>query len=196
MVGQILRAVRQVAIVTVLLASVVGQVWAQDEEEESVGGDYGRGRLYLGGGLVYAIPNFNGFDDNEREAESTFGFDVRAGYRWRYVAAEVNFQYYKRFDVDVGPEDETVKIFTVGPNVKGYPLDGRFQPYVLVGIGFQDTKSGSGLQHGSAGMARFGGGVELYLMPNFGFFVEGSYGLGIESDYDIIPVVGGVQFHL
>jgi hypothetical protein len=185
MVSQILHAMRDVAVVALLVAGVAGQVLAQEE-------DYGQSRPYLGGGLVYAIPNFDGFNDNTREAESTFGFDLRAGYRWRYVAAEVDFQYYKRFDLEPGG---TVKGFSIGPNVKAYPLSGRFQPYLLLGIGLQQTKAG-GLDDGSAGMARFGGGVELYLMPNMAFFFEGSYGLGIESKFDIIPVVGGVQFHL
>lgn len=189
MVSQILRAIRETAIVALLVAGVVGPVWAQEE-------DFGRNRAYLGGGLLYAVPNFDGFNDNTKEAESTFGFDVRAGYRWRYVAAEVDFQYYKRFDLDLNPGDTTLKAITIGPNVKAYPLSGRFQPYALLGIGLQQTNAGAGLDDGSAGVGRFGGGFEVYLMPNMAFFAEGAYGLGIKSDYDIIQVVGGVQFHL
>lgn len=195
MASQILRTIRELVTFAALLGGVAVPVWAQD----GLGGN----RAYLGGGLAYAVPNFSGFNDNTHEAESTFGFDLRAGHRWRYVAAEVDFQYHTRFDLTVDDprnpgrrKSETLKAFTLAPNVKVYPLSGRFQPYVLLGLGLQHTRTGSGLDDGEAGVARFGGGFELYFVESLAVFFEGGYGLGIKSDYDIIPVIGGLQFHL
>lgn len=174
-----------------LPASFAAEATAQEEEFIE--------HVYVGGGLSYAIPEFADYNSSNRNAEATFGFDVRAGYRWRWIAAEFDVQYYNRFDLtdDLTKQKGSIRGVSAGPNIKLYPFTGRIQPYALAGGGLLHTKDDGDLnvEDGINGMLRAGGGLEVEIMPSIVVFAEGAYMFGISTKRDLIPVVGGIQFH-
>ena len=178
--------------VVLLPCGFAAQAEAQDEAVED--------HVYLGGGLTYAIPDFADYNSENRDAESTFGFDVRAGYRWRWVAAEFDVQYYDKFDLpdNLTHEEGALRGVTAGPNIRFEPLAGKIQPYALGGFGLLYTKDTgeTNVEDGTNFMMRAGGGLEVETLPGVWLFGEGSYVFGIGTKHDLVPVVGGILFHL
>jgi hypothetical protein len=186
----VIRAAALLAVV-LLPVSFAAEVTAQDEEFTD--------HFYLGGGLTYAIPQFADYNSQNRDAEATFGFDARAGYRWRWVAAELDVQYYDKFDLpdDLTHEEGALRGVTAGPNVKFTPFSGKIQPYAVGGFGLlymKDTGE-TNVEDGTDFMMRAGGGLEVETLPGIWAYAEGTYVFGIGTKHDVIPVVGGVTFH-
>jgi opacity protein-like surface antigen len=127
----------------------------------------------------------------------------RGGYRCHpYVATELQFERLANFkgslmETDI-PTNDKVRSFdlklqplVVTSNAKGYLLTGRYQPYVLGGVGFMrmdaksfDTTTTPGTIAGFAGHAsnlevrvalRFGAGLDFYVTDNIVMTAEGSY---------------------
>ena len=75
--------------------------------------------------------------------------------------------------------------------------DWKIQPYALIGCGLLYLNSREDLKvtDGTDFMVRPGGGLEVELLPGVIVFSEGSYVFGIGTKHDMIPVIGGVQFH-
>jgi opacity protein-like surface antigen len=130
-----------------------------------------------------------------------FGVSGRVGYRCHpHVSAELQFDWMENWDGMIAengmPMNDTARnfqfeletlVFTT--NVKGHLLTGRYQPYVLLGLGFMRTEiktrdiSGGAIP-GFAAEARerkvnvagrFGGGLDFYLTENVVVTAEGSY---------------------
>jgi len=186
----VIRAAAVLGVVLLLSAGFAAQVEAQDEDFKS--------HFYLGGGLAYATPDFADYNSTNRDAEATFGFDARAGYRWRWVAAELDVQYYDRFDLNdtFNTDNGSLRGVTVGPNVKFTPFTGRLQPYAVGGFGLlymKDTGEVS-VEDGTDFMMRAGGGLEVETLPGLWLFAEGTYVFGIGTKHDVIPFVGGALF--
>lgn len=155
---------------------------------------------YAGVGLAYSIAEFSGFA-LASHAEDSFGLDIRGGYRWSHVAAEFAIQYFPSFDIhseDETLDDEKILGLLVGPNVKAYPFTtGSIQPYALVGLGFTYADSDANLvdYNDIDLMFRFGAGIELYFTDRISIYGEGFYSLPIGRETDMIPFMGGIQFH-
>ncbi len=144
---------------------------------------------------VYTF-NFGDIDSD------TFGFNGRGGYRCHpYVSAELQFESLANFDGSImergTPSNDTARgfdleletlVFTT--NVKGHLLTGRYQPFVLLGMGFmrmeskaRDYTSGT-IIPGKAAQAsertvnvalRYGAGLDFYLTKSVVVSAEGSY---------------------
>ena len=127
-------------------------------------------------------------------AEGPLGLDVRAGYRFHpHLGADIEFLWFTKSTTEftgTTSENPNIKndnfdVFKVETlnffgNLKGYILTGRIQPFAQVGVGLMHAKiddklSLNTLKGGDAFVARFGGGVELYINPHFAFVVEGDY---------------------
>ena len=169
------------------------------QAEEEV--DYARVGPYVGIGGNYAIENFDatgvGNDGNSP------GFHVRAGYRVHpNVAIEGLYEYMSEFDEDSFPASRTTNNYSawaVTLNAKGYLLTGRWQPYLLYGLGYIDvnghnvqnnTGTGEGLD------MRFGAGMDACLTENIAIGPEVAYVLpfGDAANFDMITVALGLRY--
>lgn len=188
----LVSVIRTAALLSVVLlpSGFATKATAQDEAFKEY--------VYAGGGLTYAIPDFADYNSTNREAESTFGFDLRLGYRWRWVAAEFDVQYYNRFDLidDLRNEKGSLKGVTAGPNVRFSPFTGALQPYALGGFGllYMNDTGDLNVEDGTDFMMRAGGGLEVETLPGVWLFGEGTYVFGIGTKHDVVPVVGGITF--
>ncbi len=154
---------------------------------------------------IYSF-GFSGVDSD------TFGVNGRGGYRCHpYISAELQYEWLSDFD---GGITETtgfnpwpsaandvprnfefeLESLVLTTNVKGHLLTGRFQPFVLAGLGFmrmeskahdvtsKDTLDAAGRKR-AVGVRdtrvevamRFGGGLDIYLTENILVSAEGSY---------------------
>jgi opacity protein-like surface antigen len=154
------------------------------------------GFWYLGAGALFSIENF------DCDADNAWGYEVRAGRRINDVfAVEVEWEHpVEKFDdasrVDgYGRPHRDVEAWNVTANAKAYPIAGRFQPYALIGAGYGEAN----LPHddNDGFVARFGIGIDVEVVENFGVMTEAGYVLGTDdlSDYDQIPISLGVFYN-
>ena len=172
--------------------------------------------------------SFSGIDSD------VFGVTGRGGYRCHpYVSAELQFERLSNFDggitettVNTWPSaaddvprnfDFELESLVFTTNVKGHLLTGRYQPFVLAGVGFmrmeskaRDTTSKAALdapdpnrdRAADAGdiwvevALRFGGGLDFYLTENIVVSAEGSYLMptGKLDDLDYYTFGLGLQY--
>jgi len=190
---------RLILISLILALAGAGPAWADDEEE-----DYARNGFYASfsiAGTHYTQLE----DDAKRDIEATgfsgsvdtegpLGIDIRAGYRFHpHLSADVDFLWFTksvtRFSgttaLNPNIKDQRFDLFKVETlnvlaNLKGYVLTGRIQPFLVVGGGLMHAKVDDKLNlntvnGGDAFLARFGGGVDVYLTSNFVAVLEGDY---------------------
>ncbi|MFN2378113.1 MAG: outer membrane beta-barrel protein [Candidatus Binatia bacterium] len=174
-------------------------------EEEEV--DYARTGFYIGAGGNYAFNNFDGLNSTPGgpaivatdSVDNSAGYFVRAGYRVHAnVAVEARFEHYLGFETDPGPGH--LEGYSIMANVKGFLLTGRYQPYVLFGMGYLDLNS-PGVDQGDeiAGddfAMRFGGGLDAYITENLSMGPELAYLLptGDASDLDMLTLSLGLNY--
>jgi len=146
------------------------------------------------GNYTFSVSNL----DND-----AFGGGGRGGYRCHsYVATELQFEQLANFNASLPetdiPMNDKVRNFDLEletlvftTNVKGYLLTGRYQPYVLGGVGFmrmetkaRDATTTPGPIVGVAAQQsditvkvalRFGAGLDFYVTDNIVATLEGSY---------------------
>ncbi len=156
--------------------------------------------------IVGGSSGFENFSDaNDADFDDTIGFRIRGGYRFNKIwSLEADFEFLDGFDTTVDiPQNPSLGnlaidtgIITV--NTKIYtPLEGRFQPYALLGIGGMwatlrtDYSVGtvcypgywgwycSGaygkLDDGSAFAGRAGIGFDVYLTEGIALTFDASY---------------------
>ena len=160
----------------------------------------------------------------------TFGVSGRGGYRCHpYVSTELQFESLGNFKAAIAENDNITNegidpadfdtprkfdhrleslVFTT--NVKGYFLTGRYQPFVLVGVGFMRMESKvrdavGGLKPGLAPHVserivdlamRYGGGLDFYLTSNVVVSAEVSYLMptGKLDNLDYYSIGLGLQY--
>jgi opacity protein-like surface antigen len=171
------------------------------------GPDYARNGFYLIGAATYAIEDFD-IDDELGEAagpsdsgsslfDDSWGFNVRGGYRFHpHVAAEVEYDWYDDFlDVD----GASLEAWALTANLKLYALTGCIQPYALLGAGmasFDASVDGEGLADEEDFVARFGGGVDVYVTENIAITGDASYMMptGDLEDLDFVALSLGAMW--
>jgi opacity protein-like surface antigen len=185
-----------------------------DDEEDS---DFDRQRFYLGLGPLWVWQNFHesshrftGGTGANVDADDSWGAEARLGYRLLpQLALEVQGQYYgeSKFDARLPGAVGSSQVGSfegVGAtgNFKVYPIQGRFQPYVLGGLGLMWARVRNdipgALNDNRTELAGRGGlGMDIYLDKHVAFNVEGSYLQPATSlkDFPVAAITGGVQFH-
>ena len=166
-------------------------------QEEGVP-DYARSGLSIGLGWALGIENFG---DDAGASGSAPGLDFRVGYRTgRWIAVEMDFQYYEGFDADALREDnDPFGAWALSGNFKGYPLSGRFQPYGIGGIGAVDFELDESKREF---LGRLGGGLDFHLLHNVVLNLEAVYNWPLEiqdssdglEDLQFISLVAGGQY--
>ena len=103
--------------------------------------NYGRPGIYIGGGGLYAIEDFD--DTGSLEFDNAPGFNFRLGYRFHpNIAVEAMGERTDDFDLDKpGSVEGEVNTWTGTLNGKFFALTERFQPYGLLGIGSHARQS-------------------------------------------------------
>jgi hypothetical protein len=183
---------RLIAISALLVFAGVGPALAEDNE-------WSRDGLYLA--LILSVP----FQTTEKGVDIEPGFGGRGGYRFHpHFSGEVQFEWLSPRDINRGGSKAAkLKTVTATANAKGYLLTGRIQPYLLTGIGLMHSDL-DGTNVGFGGLpkkqsddflARFGGGVEIYIDPETVLTLESNYMLptGDASDLDHVLVSFGIQ---
>ena len=190
----------------------------QDDDDDEEG--YDRRGIHLAVSPSYARENFSesavvDFGDLQGDNalnldtldEDTFGVMVRGGYRCHpYVSAELQFEWLDDFEGTISQfgTSQRVKgkfeslVFT--DNVKGHLLTGRYQPFVLLGVGFMRMEGKAravSFRETNVDVAmRFGGGLDIYATKKAVVSVEASYLMptGKLDDLDYYSIGLGVQF--
>lgn len=168
----------------------------------------------------YALQTFE--DDAESElrnlipsasvsVDDSFAISGHAGYRCdSRVSVAVQVEWIDKFDADASVAgmgkvaSATAESLVVTANAKGYLLTGRFQPFLLVGLGGMTAKVeakdsvGAGLtsQREDGFAARFGGGLDVYATKNLVVTMGVDYVLpwGDVEDLDFLSIGGGVEY--
>ncbi len=180
---------RLIAISALLVFAGVGPALAEDNE-------WSRDGPYLA--IFIAVP----FQTTEKGVDIEPGFGGRGGYRFHpHFSGEVQFEWLPPRDMKRGGSKAAkLKTVTATANAKGYLLTGPIQPYLLTGIGLMHSdlhvKVSAGQSERSDDfLARFGGGVEIYIDPETVLTLESNYMLptGDASDLDHVLVSFGIQ---
>jgi opacity protein-like surface antigen len=160
------------------------------------GPDYARTGFYLGLGGNFAIEFFDG----SMNVDNSSGYHVRAGYRVHpNVALEARYERYMGFETDPNPGH--FEGWSATGNVKGFILTGRYQPYLLFGMGYFDLNYPGRNRAGDASPGddfamRFGAGLEGNITEHIAIGPEIAYVLpvGDASDLDMLTISLGLQY--
>jgi len=140
--------------ISVALALLLCSGLADAEKAEF---DYAASGPYLHAAVIQTFERFV-----EPVSGGRVGFDIAMGARfWRYAAAELEFQAVPNWNLR-GIEQST---YGITANVKGYLPVGRFQPFLLAGLGTLITEPDSRVGHTSTARFayRLGGGVDVFV---------------------------------
>jgi opacity protein-like surface antigen len=194
---------------------------AQDEEMAA----YARPGCYMGVGIAGASYTetsdlFSDVEDVLRnlgyaesvEADTAVGLHVSAGYRAHpSVAVEAEFEMMPASDAKVFGILKIAEIQTwaLTANARVFPITGRLQPFVLMGVGLVRGEWNlpplppavgvptPRLGESDLGFAgRFGGGVDFYLTESFALSAKVSYvvSTGDQARFDYVSFGGGAQY--
>ena len=170
---------------------------AQDEAEG--GSDYSRTGWYLAASGVYVVENWTGTND-DAGADDSQGFNLRVGSRLsQWASLEIEFEWIDDFFPD---ERQDFQIVTGSVNTRVYPVGGRFQPYVLAGLGIVSSvvdhrDRDSSIRQSNADWAiRAGGGLDAYLTEIIAISVEATYvwTVGDVKDVDHVSIGLGILY--
>jgi opacity protein-like surface antigen len=180
---------------------------AQDEEEEKLWNENG---IYVQLAGTYGIEEFG----DDIAGDDSLGLNVRAGLRAaRWLSIEAEFEWLSGMDpYGISQTSDWATTF----NLRIYPLtnmilNGRIQPYVLMGAGLSSFRSlgdctvfvpgtgctawGESRNYGFA--SRWGAGVDAYVTEKIAITVGASYlwsaGTPVE-DLNYISVSWGVMY--
>lgn len=202
----------KLAIVLGLLCVLLplGMAHAQDDdddngEEQGEEQSFERPGWYLGVLATYAVENFHnprvevGGEKVSTNHDNSWGGNVRAGYRFNGVAAfEVEWEGLEGFDDTSGTGSE-IEAWTLTGSIKGHVPLGRFQPYLLGGVGMMQARTHGGIDDGQTKesfLFRAGGGIDIYLTDQIVFATDVSYLYPTEDNkkLDYIAVSWGMLF--
>lgn len=168
---------------TLVLAVASASSWLAGRAVADSGAEaFDRSGPYLGLSGVYALESF---DDSEFKFDDSAGVNLRFGYRaFPNLSFELAYEWLEGFDSTSGPVGEGEREYDthlITANAKILGMNGRYQPYALVGGGVLVVN----IEHVGelpkpwvvyAGFAaRFGGGVDVYLSRHFAINLEGTY---------------------
>ena len=161
---------------------------------------YDRDGWYVGIGGGGALEYFdNGSASNSGIAQ------IRAGYHFlRFAAIEPQLEFTPKFNGDSGKyKGVDTQTFGAWLNFKGYPTapwTGRFQPYLMTGVGWwwerRWGKQVSGVDEQGGFVSRFGGGIDVYITKNIVVTAESAWVLptGELDKLKQVQIGGALQY--
>jgi opacity protein-like surface antigen len=199
--GQMMKpAVTRILILSAITLAV--QFWV-GVAPEAAWADEGSGTpIYIGIGPAIGFEDFS--NTGGIDIDDAYGFNTWAGYRFvDFLSAEMNLEYLDGFDFDIFGADIEGEALAFTWNAKVFPLTrvitDRIDPFLYagIGIGWLEYDAGRfGTADGTGFIARFGGGVDLYLTENLAFQASSSYVLptGDLDDFAYVSLVFGLQY--
>lgn len=172
--------------------------------------DFARSGPYLGVGVLGGT--FTQLEDDLDEGllfgeadvqDASLGFEVYGGYRIvPNFALELEFEMLPQTEVEVLGTESEQRVLDVTGNGKVFLLTERVQPYLLAGAGYMnaeievETILSSSSETESAFVARFGGGVDIYLTESAVLSVGADYLLPTDDldGLDHVTYGGGLQY--
>jgi len=178
----------------IFLALSLGLLLSHAALAEEPPPDFGRPGGYVALGGNFGLQDFGGPGGRSSRNGDGGGLDARLGRRInKWVSLEFFFDWTTSFSVNSTiPNMTDTKVLDVvtylyGINTKFYALHGRFQPYVLAGMGGLTSSSSipasianvNGLSTSSevdtGFIGRAGLGLDIYITKNFVVEIEGTY---------------------
>ena len=172
-------------------------------EEGSDRYEYASSGIYIGGGFGLGFEQYKGALAGP-DYQVGIGFDIFGGYRFgRYIAVEAQFEYIDRVDTEIDDPGVKTLLQTFTVQAKPYLPFGRWQPFLLGGIGVtkittQVNKNKNKINDNSLSF-RAGGGLEYYATENIAATVSASYVIpvcsnGFTCGYRYVSALFGVQY--
>lgn len=161
----------------------------QTAEEENK--DPSRSGPLLGVGALYGLDNFSNLPFG---TDGSGGFSLHAGYRFnKWISSELRMDDFVQFDAHAGGVDVgEVNGWYLGLDQKAYLLHGRFQPFLLAGLGYlvMETSNNAGTNPNKTDDGcglHFGGGLDIYATEKVVVTTDISYVLGVGDvdDYGV-----------
>ncbi len=148
--------------------------------------DYFHTGPYIGIDAALALENFRG---SATSADPVVAGNVRAGYRLnRIFSGELVGEFTDDFSYASPGPWQSLRMWSVSANLKGSvdmsgwrPWLGRIQPYAVGGVGyyqgwfFDSIDPTVGNNAVNDGMARLGGGIDVYILEKLLVAVEARY---------------------
>jgi hypothetical protein len=152
---------------------------------------FSRNGAWVGAGGGFVLEDFDrdGFYDNSGV------LSFRAGYRGLpYLAIELLGEVLPEFEGDQA-SDGDVDGFAVTANGKLFLPLGRFEPWIMGGLGFLDINPDRKAREDDFAL-RFAAGLDCYLAPRWALYFETAYVLptGKVSDYRYSQYSTGLLF--
>jgi opacity protein-like surface antigen len=160
------------------------------------------------------IGGFGRGDVASLAVDNSLGFNARVGYRCHpRFSTEVEVEWLHGFDADLTQPGflQLAKVevdsLVVTANAKGYLLTGRYQPFLLLGLGAMSgdlkvrdpvglTFTGIKSQSENVFAMRFGGGIDLYATENIVVSLEADYvyPFGNLDELNYVTISWGFQY--
>jgi opacity protein-like surface antigen len=125
---------------------------------------------------------------------NSLGFNIRGGYRVHpNLATELQFEWLDEFELEntAAAEASVEGVWSLTANAKGFISTGRFQPFIIVGLGYYDvgdtSQSGTteALPDDGAFGVRAGGGFDYFLTDNIALDLEATYNFATDQLDDL-----------
>ena len=166
-----------------VLAVTAGHAPAEDE--------FNRPGAYVGVGGSDLVEGFQG-----RTADGGFGnslgLNARAGYRFdEFLATEGIYEYADDFGADAANGHGSIQTQTLTVNAKLLLPLGRFQPYLIGGVGGMYADAAKRIEHTGANadgwgfVGRFGSGVDVWATEHVSLYLEAAYLIPLERVKDL-----------
>jgi hypothetical protein len=132
--------------------------------------DFGRTGLWIGAQGTYGLENWSIHQDKATDA---YGFDFLLGYRVsEWVGVEIDIGYLNNF---TRHSLTTQGVVTSMVKAKVYPLSGRYQPFISLGIGAFSGVGDSNVENQTDWATKTGLGMEIYVTRNWAVNAEATY---------------------
>lgn len=196
------------------LAALLAAPWARAQTEGGTSPLEGYARTGVYAGLAGAVA----FDDFSSDVslpglegsavpvalggfDPSLGLHARAGYRaLERVAGELHFEWLSGFDgqsvISGVPLSATIETLAVSADVKLYPLLGRYQPFLILGLGVLGAEETTTNTDEWDFAARLGGGIDVYVTDHIAVNLDVSYVLPLDqlSGYEYVSLGWGLLY--
>jgi len=156
--------------------------------------EFARPGPYLCVAAVGAGSNFKDFvDEDLDDGVGTAGFQALFGYKmWDRAAVEIAYEGGMNFEGDI-TEVEVWNVMLQGKLLLGAE---RWQPYLLLGMGWGEAKTSKPRFTEDGFVGRVGAGLQYYISPTWPVFLEIDYnaGAGDMDKYNYGAAKLGVMF--
>lgn len=193
----------RILLLCVLFLIAAPTALADDEPDYSRFGPYGT--LSLAAGTSTGLDEFlqPALPDTENaRTDAAVGVSARAGLRlFSFLALEGQAEYLPGFNVKVSNDQVILdgELVVVTFNAKGYFLawhdTGRFEPFVLVGVGWMRNWA-DGLGTFDSFASRFGAGFDGYITEHIAVTVDVTYvpPAAENEEWDYVSLNAGLMF--